>query len=322
MSEPRRFAGLDAARSLAVVAMVMGHSLDAVLSSAGRESFGGQLYWEFRAFTAPLFLLVSGWAVVMSAQQRGLVGVRVLRRYLPRVGLLFLLGFVLRFPAWNWRGLVHGDESVWRHFLAFDALHVIAASLLVALGVLAVVRDERVRALCFGLAAVGMPWATPWVWSTLSHAPSWAQQTLGGGDAPFPLFHWAGYFFIGAFLGVTLSHWERARVRGVIALLALAALAMLAAGPTPAAQMALASWTKFVWRLGGTLILLALAMALPERWARALAPVGRASLWVYVIHLPIVYGWALWPGLSTLVGPTLSPSVAVATALGVTAVSV
>ncbi|MFZ5469861.1 MAG: acyltransferase, partial [Myxococcota bacterium] len=42
----------------------------------------------------------------------------------------------------------------------------------------------------------------------------------------------------------------------------------------------------------------------------------------YVIHLPIVYGWALWPGLSTLVGPTLSPSVAVATALGVTAVSV
>jgi len=34
--------------------------------------------------------------------------------------------------------------------------------------------------------------------------------------------------------------------------------------------------------------------------------VGRASLGVYAIHVPIVYGWSTLEGLSARIGPTLT----------------
>jgi hypothetical protein len=52
-----------------------------------------------------------------------------------------------------------------------------------------------------------------------------------------------------------------------------------------------------------------------------LAPVGRASLWVYIIHLPMVYGWSTWPGLAGVWGHSLEVVPALETALGVLAVS-
>ena len=84
-----RNTGLDRARAVAVVAMVMGHTLDAVLSDAARDGVGMVTYWSLRAVTAPLFLFVAGWAFATTVQRTGAHGSSVLRRYLPRVGLLF-----------------------------------------------------------------------------------------------------------------------------------------------------------------------------------------------------------------------------------------
>ena len=60
---PIRNPGLDAARTFAMVAMVFGHSADVLLSTAVRALPSLQTYWTFRGFTAPLFLMVSGWAL-------------------------------------------------------------------------------------------------------------------------------------------------------------------------------------------------------------------------------------------------------------------
>jgi acyltransferase len=51
-----------------------------------------------------------------------------------------------------------------------------------------------------------------------------------------------------------------------------------------------------------------------------LAPLGRASLWLYVLHLPVVYGWAGTPGLAGRVGPTLGLLPALGVGLGLLAV--
>jgi len=48
------------------------------------------------------------------------------------VALLFVLGYLLRWPGWGFGPLVAGDREVRAHFLAFDALQCIAAALLVA----------------------------------------------------------------------------------------------------------------------------------------------------------------------------------------------
>jgi hypothetical protein len=48
---------------------------------------------------------------------------------------------------------------------------------------------------------------------------------------------------------------------------------------------------------------------------------GRSSLWLYVLHLPVVYGWAGTPGLAGRVGPTLELGPALGVGLGLLAVS-
>src|SRR5688572_7118933 len=58
-----RSAALDAVRAVAVIAMVMGHTLDATLSPEARALPALQVYWMFRGVTAPLFLCVAGWAL-------------------------------------------------------------------------------------------------------------------------------------------------------------------------------------------------------------------------------------------------------------------
>src|ERR687888_4333 len=104
-----RLPGLDAARALAVVAMVVGHTADGLLSDAARALPWGQGYWGFRGLTAPLFLVVSGWAVTMAAARSGLSGRAFFRARLRRVAMLIACGLALRWPGWDAAALLSMD---------------------------------------------------------------------------------------------------------------------------------------------------------------------------------------------------------------------
>lgn len=316
-----RSSQLDAARAIAVLAMVFGHTLDAVLSAQARLSPGVLLYWEVRTVTAPLFLAVSGWVVLATVSRLGLTGAQVLGRYLPRAGLLLGLGWLLRFPAYDVAGLLRGDQALLIQQFSFDALHCIAASLGVSLLVLAAFSSKGARLLAFGALVLALPLAAGPVWRLLESAPLGLRLTLGGPLAPFPLVPWSAYFFAGALLGLGLEPLKRTSWK-VIALLLLGSIAVVLAGPTPAQQMPLWSWNRWLWRLGPALLVLAAAFSIPQRLAKWLAPVGRISLWVYVIHLPMAYGWGIWPGLAARVGPVLAPRQAILTALAVCGLSI
>lgn len=303
--------------------MVMGHSLDAVLSASARATPALMAYWQFRTFTAPLFLLVSGFAVITSVTQNRLQGVEVFRRYLPRVGLLFFWGFLLRLPVWDLPGLLRLDRTLWQHFFAFDALHVIASSLLLGIGVLAWTSKESHRMWVLALLGAALPLVSESVWMALSgpQASFYLQQVFGGGVSPFSFFPWAGFFFVGAFVGLVMQRLSTLGQK-VLFLSVTAVLAMALTGRAPVALMAPTSPLLFSWRLGVPLLILAAAMMVPPSLALRVAPVGRASLWVYVIHLPITYGWAYWRGLDTRIGHTLEPLPALGVALGVACFSV
>lgn len=60
------------------------------------------------------------------------------------------------------------------------------------------------------------------------------------------------------------------------------------------------------YRVGQGMMVLGVVNLLPRKLSGLLAPLGRLSLWVYVLHLPIVYGWSSYAGLSSRVGPTLT----------------
>jgi len=291
--------------------MVFGHTLDATLSDAARATSWVTSYWKLRTFTAPLFLFVSGCAVMWVVTRKQESGPRVLLRFLPRIGLLLALGYCVRLPIWDLRGWLGGDADLWRLFLTFDALQCIAASMACVLALCVVIRPDFARISVFSLLAVAFAFLAPTVWQSLGGSGKslfWA-QTLGGGDSRFSLFPWAAYFFSGAALGVLFARDSRVGL-GLLAGLALvlAGHSWLSEGSGSGHVLLLTddSPRKFVWRLGPVMVLFLAAFCLPRKVAQAIAPVGRASLWAYVLHLPICYGWGFWHGLATHVGKSLS----------------
>ncbi len=315
-----RNTGLDRARAVAVVAMVMGHTLDAVLSDAVRNRAGVQAYWSLRAVTAPLFLFVAGWAFSLTVQRTGAQGRAVLRRYLPRVGLLLGWGYLLRWPGWGLPALYAGDLKVWQHFLAFDALHGVGAALLVGAGVLAVLRGRAARMAALATLVVLVPLVSPWVREAVGGGawPLVLEQALAGRTSAFPLFPWLAYFLAGCFTGLGLGLLERVPAwMGLMGAGTAVLVLMTLWGGKPTVSDA----TLVAWRLGLLLVVAGVAMLLPSRMDPWMGPVGRASLWVYIVHIPIAYGWSSFPGLAYRMGRSQELLPALGLAVGVLVVS-
>lgn len=319
MSEPtsaRRSPGIDALRALAVVAMVVGHTADGLLSAQARALPWIQSYWSFRALTAPLFFFVSGWAVMASVERAALSGWPLLRARLPRVLLLFALAYLLRFPGWDLPGLLTLEPKVIRHVLGFDALHCIGASLFLGALLLSLSSGFRSRVAALALLAIGVP-----LLSELANrfgmgegVPLPLRASLATEAAsPFPLFPWAGYFFIGALFALAFTRVPDQLGRALALGLAAAALIVFTFGLGPKVLPRL-SPMLFAWRLGWVLAIASVMMLLPVGLTRHLAPIGRASLVVYVAHVPVVYGWSGLAGLDVRLGKTLGPLQAVGVA--------
>lgn len=301
---PGRVPALDVARGLGVVAMVAGHTLDALLSPAARAHPAVVAYWKARGLTAPLFMMVAGWAVALAITRSGARGPTAVRARLPRVLLLLSLGYFLRFPGWDVQGLLQGSPATWEHFLAFDALHAIAAGLACVAVTLALPWSRREQGLWLVLLAVvavtlGMrpPSIQP---STL---PALALAQAVGGTSPFPVFPWIAYLFCGAAIPLLAGDGavRRATGLGALGLVLVAATCWQGVGELPPAHPALV-----LFRVGVVALVLAVLEASPARVAAFVAPLGRRSLSVYAIHLPVVYGWGVLEGLAQRVGPRLS----------------
>jgi acyltransferase len=303
----QRAPGLDAARAFAVAAMVFGHTAEATLSPLVRALPAVQTYWGFRGLTAPLFLFVAGWAVITVVERSGLSGWAVVRARLPRVLLLFGFGVFLRFPGWDLGRFFAFDKAVWRHFLGFDALHCVGASLLLGSIVLALTRRFTTRAVALVGLTIVLPLMagavasfalSPWMPMPLQNA------LVAHRTSPFPIFPWAGYFFAGAATGLLLhliaQRWARA-----VALVTAGAVITFGAWWVGLADLTQTSPVLFAWRLGQVLVIASLAMVLPLALSSRLTRLGRASLIVYVAHLPVVYGWSTFPGLNSRLGRTL-----------------
>jgi acyltransferase len=316
---PPRLSALDAARALGVLAMVAGHSLDAVLSPAARATPAMIAYWKARGFTAPLFLLVSGWAVTLAISRSGARGWAVPAGRLRRVLLLLVIGYGLRFPGYN--ELWAGDREAWSRFLAFDALHCIGLSILVTSLVLALPWRAGVKAALLALLAVGAtvlgaealtPGMAEGARGLPASIPLMALVQVVGGTSSFPLFPWMAYFLCGTVVGLLVPGDRRgALVKAAVGIaLLLVTIHWSGLGGRSAGDPVL-----IAYRIGVVLTVLAALSLVPARVAAWAAPLGKSSLAVYALHLPVVYGWWQFSGLSWRVGKTLG----VAAGLGVAA---
>jgi acyltransferase len=323
---------LDLMRGFAVIVMVMGHSIDAVLSLEVRSTPAFGLYNVMRGFTAPMFLFVAGFANMVATDKKWdelrVVGKPAFRR-LMKIGLLFVIGYALHFPYFSFEKLLTQSRAEdLAQFFQADVLHCVAASLLMLQITLFVTPTKRLFALIILGVGAAIVLVSPWV-GGIDFAPilspvlapylNQMQPSL------FPVFPFASFLF----LGVVVGHFYlEARKRGaesvLIKRLWIPALALIALG----LDLDLLPFSIYpahdYWKSGpgwflvriGVVVLISLFFyfikRLPETVEKNLILLGQASLLIYTAHLIVVYGSAANTGLRQTIGRTLAPHHAIA----------
>jgi hypothetical protein len=161
------------------------------------------------------------------------------------------------------------------------------------------------------IASLGIALLTPFAWQYGRNSPVWLASLLSiQSRSIFPLFPYAGFAFAGAAWGYLHSlARERGRESAFLRRCAFGAVALalgsLAAGNLPLPQIYSDFWSaspvSFLFRVGLlTLVVVGARFVEPRLLSglRPLAVVGKQSLSIYVLHLPILYGSAFNPDTS------------------------
>jgi uncharacterized membrane protein len=295
---------LDWLRGIAVLIMIEAHTIDSwtLVAERDRVPFGYAMI--LGGLGAPIFLFLAGIAIVLAA------GGRVRKGTTPesaaaagrvRGWQIFALAFLFRLQSW-----VLGGGAPAATLLKVDILNIMGLAMVGAAAVWGVARRDAWRAALLAAVAVALTMLTPPVrmaeWLRVLPDPvEWYIRPYPG-RTTFTLFPWAGFLFAGAALGVWF---DRARTpeaeRRMILTLAVAGPAMAVAGYAssflPAIYQQSNFWTSsptfFFLRLGVLLALVPFAYVVSNALrtlSRPLEYFGRASLFVYWIHVEMVYG--------------------------------
>ena len=310
-----RRAYIDWARALAVLVMIEAHTIDAWTRDADRMSIAFRNARIVGGFAAPLFLWLAGVSVALSAAS-------VVRRTgsrtaavetICRRGLeIFVLAFLFRIQAFI---LSPGSELL--TLFRVDILNVMGPAIVVAGLVWGTAGRSAVRAGSFAALTLAISMLTPVVRVTkaLDPLPTVVQWYLrpAGYQTTFVLFPWAGFVFAGAAAGVLLAATEDARSeRRLQMMFGVVSVAIIALGVYTATLPSIyrdsffwtSSPTYFAVRVGivmaavaGLYAVQAVASARPApfSWQKPLETIGRTSLFIYWIHVELVYGYATWP---------------------------
>jgi len=327
MPSAHRHAYIDWARGVAVLLMIEAHTSDAWTRAADKKSV---LYRDANilgGFAAPLFLWLAGLAVVLAATRtaertgsRAQAVEGVVRRGL----VVFILAFLFRIQAFI---VSPGNHLV--TLFRVDILNVMGPAIVAAGGVWALATTAAGRIAAFSALAIAFSMLTPIVRASplVGHLPVWFQWYVrpAGELTVFTLWPWAGFVFAGGASGALLAtaRDERSehRANAAIAVIgaALVALGFYAAG-RPSIYAAASFWTSsptwFAIRVGILMLALAWMYGLerlvgrhdhtktrslpgPVRvlafsWQTPLERLGRHSLFVYWIHVELVYGYSSW----------------------------
>lgn len=286
--------------------MVLAHVVDAWTRDAdrGRTSY----YWTtfLGGLAAPGFLFLAGLGTALSgaSQRRRGRPLGEVRRALVSRGLtIFGLAFAFRLQAFI-LGLGRPID-----LLKVDVLNVMGLALILAALLWSLVDDDRSRVLIALVATTALAFVAPLVrtagWIDELPAPLQWYLRPTPGHTNFTLLPWAAFVVAGLGVGVLVSgvrqESEERRLQLWLATLAVAgtAAAYWASlqpsiyppgrstfwGPSP---------TFFFIRLGIVVGLLPLCWSLrrlmPAGLGAALATLGAASLFVYWVHIELVYG--------------------------------
>ena len=293
--------------------MIEAHTFDAwtMASERARPWFGRLML--LAGMAAPLFLFLAGVAISLSAAsqiRRGAAPGLAAHRAEQRGWQLFRYAFLFRLQSF-----VLGGFKAPRSLLKVDILNVMGPAIALTARLWGAGRSRWARAAWLTLATVAVVLITPWIRTTplLDQLPDPLEWYIRPpvGQGTFTLFPWAAFVPAGALLGLAIdgagssAWWRPARLQAGILATGLALIALSVWAAEQPAIFPATFWTTspayFMLRAGLLLLLVVVAWAWSVRpWARPDAPrpletFGAGSLFVYWVHVELVYGVATKP---------------------------
>jgi uncharacterized membrane protein len=300
---PRR-TYLDVLRGVAVLVMIEAHVIDSWTRAADRAA---AFEWSLilGGFGAPLFLFLAGVAVPLSAASKARrlgddwsAAIAVQKRGAE----IFVLALLFRVQAFLLSGAPPST------LLKVDILNIMGPAIAATALLWGLAAKPRARIAAFAAAAIAIALAAPVVraFGALASLPDPLEGYLRPipGLTNFSMFPWAAFVPAGALVGLLIVRAptpadERRLNIAFAAAGALLAVAAYAASFLPALYARSEFWTSspsfFFLRTGLMTMAIAVAYAWEQRpgAARGWSPLrllGRSSLFIYWIHVEMVYG--------------------------------
>lgn len=327
---------IDLLRTFAVLQMVQGHTVDALLGNSFRD-LDSPVYavWLFmRGMTAPIFLFTAGSVftyLFRLNKESYLKNPRVSKGF-KRVLLLVSLGYLLKYPTYTIVDFSEVTAKSWNLFISIDVLQLIGFGLLFILILAFITEKLKLNDYYF----FGMIGSAFFILSIFTENINWlnyfpepiAAYFYSRTGSLFPLFPWAGYVICGGVLGSYLANhplvFKTTRFSYIVS--TAAAVFMLTAFvlndliPFPVGNIH--PWNEtlstITFRMGFVLLLTGVVSLISikiENIPKIFILLGRNTLLIYVVHLMIIYGSAWNPGLFLFFGESLTPLPTIVTAV-------
>jgi uncharacterized membrane protein len=290
--------------------MIEAHTLDAWTRLADRQRILFRNLTILGGFAAPLFLMLAGLSLVLAAErklERGLSRRDAVAAGVERGAIVFALGFLFRLQAF-----IVSPGSAPITLFRVDVLNVMGPAMVLTALLWGAALTKRRAAVVCGAAAVLIGVATPAIRSAawVGQLPALFQWYLrpSGDHTTFTLLPWGGFVVAGGAVGAVLRLPSARTLPRTILALAASAGTLIGLGCYWASKPALFTgasfWTSsptyFAIRVGIVVAVLVLCFAATPIAGRIPGPFvilerfGRHSLFVYWIHVELVYGYATW----------------------------
>lgn len=302
---------VDWMRGLAVLVMIEAHTLDAWTRNSSRTAFSCPYFSMLGGFAAPLFLWLAGLALVLAAERalrRTGSRQRAAEAIVRRGAEIFILAFLFRLQAF-----VVSPGSWLVTIFRVDILNVMGPAIAVAGLVWGASRGPGTAALASAGMAAAIALSTPLIRAAgwIDALPLWLQWHVrpSADHSTFTFFPWAGFVFAGAAVGAVMAAsgnppTERRMMAGVgsagLLLLGLGLYAATLPSIYPVSAFWTTSPTYFAIRVGVLMVALTAFFLVAHLGLESLPGLsslerfGRNSLFIYWIHVELVYGYATW----------------------------
>ena len=321
-AQSKRLYFIDAVRAFAILMMLQGHFVDALLLPEYRDnSYMAYDIWSYmRGNTAPVFFTISGLIftyLLLKAKEKGNLNQRI-KKGINRGLMLIVIGYALRIPFFEW---INGHFPM--RFFKVDVLQCIGLSLIliVVFFLLSLKKAYLFSALmlCFGLVI----FMTEPLYRDLQidnlPIPISNYLTKSNGSL-FPIVPWFGFMAWGAFLATFFYKFLEEKRFKIITVLTYFLVGFILIFFSSQILIFLyymfdfeickrvANYNYLFIRLGNVLVTFGV-FYLFEKFVKQklILKIGQKTLSIYVIHFIVLYGSYTGEGLWQNIGRTLNP---------------